>query len=76
MTEQHGSWCSRCRASVPLSEWRFLPAVLAENIGSWKHVGPMRDGPDFLCSPDEDGNTGCGWTQKIPKKIGGGQHRA
>ena len=57
-------FCSRCRASVPLHEWK-----LSSTAESWRHIGPLRDGPDFFCDPNEDGSTECGWVLPIPTRI-------
>jgi hypothetical protein len=38
----------------------------------WRHQGAMRDqsgDPDRYATPDEYGNTECGWVMLIPEKV-------
>ncbi len=57
-------WCDRCRASSPFTEWR-----LSSTGETLKHLGPMHDGPDYICEPDDAGSVVCGWVKSIPQPI-------
>lgn len=58
-------YCSRCRASVPVGEWKLSRAGKV-----FEHLGPMRDGPGRLAGLDEGGRRDCGFVVKIPEKAG------
>lgn len=58
-TEDEGHWCQRCKANVPLDEWRY------DVRHFWSHQGPLRG--IVYKDPDDPGE--CGWATHIPRKV-------
>ena len=55
-------WCTRCKASVPISEWRF---EIRNEYASIVHTGQMRNCYDSIL-----GDEGvCCYRERIPTKL-------